>query len=105
MYPAETKEMQYQINKKNKLVCTVTGMYSVHTGTYHFMNQKYVPGTYFKLKYVLQNIHFLSVRTGMYLVHTRYILEVKSMYLVHTWSKKYVQGTYLFMSVYSGTIL
>ncbi len=74
MYPAEKKEMQYQINKK---VCT--GMYLVHTGTYHFMNQKYVPDT-FNLKSVLQNIHFLPVCTGMYWVHTRYILEGKSMY-------------------------
>jgi hypothetical protein len=46
------------------------------------------------LKYVLQNIHFLPVCTGMYSVHTRYILEGKSMYLVHTWGKKYVPGTY-----------
>ena len=56
MYPAETKEMQYQINKLEKkyvLVCTkyipvhtilkTRSMYQVHT---------------FKLKYILQNIHF-----------------------------------------------
>ncbi len=61
----------------------------------------------FKLKYVLQNIHFLPVRTSMYSVHTRYILEVKCIYsvLVHTWGKKYVPGTYRFIAVYSGTIL
>ena len=60
----------------HKMVCT--GMYSVHTSTYHFMNLKYVP----------QNIHFLPVCTGMYSVHTRNILEEKSMYSVHTWGKK-----------------
>jgi hypothetical protein len=31
--------------KSIKKVCT--SMYWVHTSTYHFMNQKYVPGTYF----------------------------------------------------------
>jgi hypothetical protein len=37
---AETKEIQYQINKKSMY------WYVVSTyGTYHFMNQKYVPGT------------------------------------------------------------
>jgi hypothetical protein len=34
-----------------------------------------------------------------------YILDKKSMYLVHTLGKKYVPGTYRFMSVYIGTIL
>jgi hypothetical protein len=43
MYPAETKEMQYQINKKSVYWYVL----STYRYTYHFMNQKYVQGTYF----------------------------------------------------------
>ncbi len=116
MYPAETKEMQYQTNKKS--------MYWYVLSTYRYLlvpfyesevctgptTTGYILLSSLKSRYVLQNIHFLLPvprRTGMYSVHTQYILEVKNMYSVHTWGKKYVSGTvtrtYRFMSVYSGT--
>jgi hypothetical protein len=108
MYPAETKEMQYQINKK----CMYWYVLSTYSDRYIPFYESEVCTGYIlltELKFVLQNIHFLPVRTSMYSVHTWYILEVKSMYSVHTWGKKYVPGTYRFMSespaVYSGTIL
>ena len=86
--------------KSLKKVCT--GMYSVHTGTYHFMTLKYVPGTYFFRRVCTQKhtfsssmysktYIFLSVWTWYIPVHTRgkkvcteYILRVKSMYQVQT---------------------
>ncbi len=64
-----------------------TGVYLVHTGTYHFMTLKHVPGTYFLSKVCTRKHTF---NTKYVLVHTstyQYILEVKSMYLVHTWGK------------------
>ena len=79
-----------------------TGMYSVHTGTYQCMTLKYVPGTYFFARVCTQkHTFFYQFEPGTY----RYILKEKSMYSVHTSGKKYVPGTNLFMSVYSGTIL
>ena len=74
----------------------------VHTGTYHLMTLKYVPGTYFFHQVHTQKQTFFDrFEPGTY----RYILEEKSMYRVHTSWKKYVPGTNRFMSVYIVTIL
>ena len=109
MYPAETREMKYQIIKK----C----MYSVHTGTYQLMTLKYVPGTYFFHRFGTRKPTFCI---GLNLVHTstysrkkvctKYILREKSTYqvqtglclfisvsyysMVHTGMYQYVQGMY-----------
>ena len=104
MYPAETKEKQYQMNKK---VCTeyipvhtvfkTVSMYHVHT---------------FKLKYVLQNIHFLS-STYWYVLGTYWRKKVCTRYIhgkkvcteyipVYVGLQRYhtaINGTCRFMSV------
>ena len=66
-------------------------MYSVHTGTYHFMTLKYVPGTYFFPRVCPQkHTIFDQFEPGTYRyipekkVCTEYILRVKSMYQVQT---------------------
>jgi hypothetical protein len=54
-------------------------MYQVHT-----FYPKYVPSTYFSPQ----------VCTGMYQVHTQYILVLNVCFLVHTLGQKYVPGTF-----------
>jgi hypothetical protein len=83
MYPSKTREMTYQNIE--------IGMYWVHTGTYYFMTLKYVPGTYFFLKYILKNKQLRLVWTWYISVHTR--------------GKKYVPNTYFGLKVCTEYIL
>ncbi len=62
-------------------------MYLYVPGTYHFTTLKFVPGTYYLSKVCTRkhtfNAKYVLVHTGIY----QYTLEVKNMYLVHTWGK------------------
>jgi len=90
MYPAETKEMQYQINKKS-MYWYVLSTYryipfykpEVCTG-YILLTSSLYFKTYISYEYVPVCTRYIL---GTYLrkkVCTRYILGVKSMYRVHT---------------------
>ena len=96
MYPAETREMKYQIIKKV--------MYSVHTGTYQLMTLTYVHGTYFFHRFGTQKPTFCI---GLNLVHTstysrkkvwtKYILREKSTYQVQTGLCPFISVSYYSM--------
>ena len=96
MYPAETREMKYQIIKK----C----MYSVHTSTYQLMTLKYLPGTYFFYRFGTRKPTFCI---GLNLVHTstysrkkvctEYILSEKSTYQVQTGLCPFISVSYYSM--------
>ena len=88
MYPAETKEMQYQINKKS-MYWYVLSTYryipfyesEVCTGYILLISSLYFK-TYISYEYVTVCTRYIPV-LGTYLrkkVCTRYILGVKSMY-------------------------
>jgi hypothetical protein len=77
MYPAETKEKQYQINKK--------GMYRVHTGTYRVQNRQYVPASGILYTW------YKAVHDGMY-----WYVPVRT--LLGTWRyEKPQNGTYQYV--------
>ena len=86
MYPAETREMKYQIIKK--------GMYLYVLSTYW-----YIPFDDPEVctRYIF--FHWLCTWKPTFFIGTyQYILEEKSMYRVHTSWKKYVPGTNRFMT-------
>ena len=114
MYPAETKEMQYQINKKS--------MYWYVLSTYRYIPfqkpavcTRYIllsSSMYFKTyisdQYVLICTRYIHGTYLRKIVCTWYILGVKSMYRVHTGLCRFIAVPYYsmvhtgFFSVHTG---
>ncbi len=98
MYPSEKKYLLYQMYKK----CQYTGMYPVHTRMYEKVCTQYI----LFASIIYQILYFFSwsmsmVHTSTYfrkkVCTTRYILEAKSMYQVHTLTSLYIVVPYYSM--------